>query len=265
MNGQQFLTQTFDSNPYLTHDLVLAYGLLNWVTKGVFLGDYHVYATQEIDDFFIDDSEWIPSTTCLTNLVLKDRTLPDASNLPVFRVDAADMTQLVGLANDQASRSVTLARDDLRNRPNLGKIRADHRPERRGHVGKWRLERPDGSHYRLVGDRREGELYRPRLLWLAGAVRHRNQHQQWLGRAQRNLDDRFRDLQRCHHPRNDYVHGDTHRHDPTPPTLATATELGVNDNPATATAVVADDLVANLQNYQSNFHWISHTYDHPSP
>jgi hypothetical protein len=84
-NGQQFLTQTFDSNPYLTHDLVVAYGLLNWVTKGVFLGDYHVYATQEIDDFFIDDSEWIPSTTCLTNLATKDRTLPDASNLPVFR------------------------------------------------------------------------------------------------------------------------------------------------------------------------------------
>ena len=73
---------------------MLAYGLLNWVTKGVFLGDYHVFATQSIDDFFIDDSEWIPSTTCLTNLVAKDRTLPDASNLPVFRVDAADMAQL---------------------------------------------------------------------------------------------------------------------------------------------------------------------------
>jgi hypothetical protein len=95
LNGQQFLTQTFDSNPYLTHDLVVAYGLLNWVTKGVFLGDYHVYATQEIDDFFINDSEWIPSTTCLTNLATKDRTLPDASNLPVFRVDANDMAQLV--------------------------------------------------------------------------------------------------------------------------------------------------------------------------
>ena len=83
-DGQQFLTNTFDSNPYLTHDLVLAYGLLNWVTKGVFLGDYHVYTSQQVDDFFINDSEWIPSTPCLTNPLTKDRTPPDASNLPGF-------------------------------------------------------------------------------------------------------------------------------------------------------------------------------------
>ena len=31
-----------------------------------------------------------------------------------------------------------------------------------------------------------------------------------------------------------------------------------------ATAAVTDDLVANLQSYQAGFHWISHTYDHPT-
>jgi hypothetical protein len=93
-DGRQYLSQMFDSNPFLMHDLVLAYGLVHWVTKGVFLGDYHVYASPQVDDFFIDDSEWIPSTTCLTNLVTRDRTAPDASNLPLFRLNTADMTQL---------------------------------------------------------------------------------------------------------------------------------------------------------------------------
>ncbi len=63
-NGQEILSQTFDSNQYLKHNLVLAYGLLNWVTKGVFLGDYHVYAAAQVDDFFINDAEWVPGTSC---------------------------------------------------------------------------------------------------------------------------------------------------------------------------------------------------------
>src|SRR5205807_3228526 len=49
-DGRQYLTQTFDSSPYLMHDLVLAYGLINWVTKGIFLGEYHVYAAAQVDD-----------------------------------------------------------------------------------------------------------------------------------------------------------------------------------------------------------------------
>src|SRR5207244_10788294 len=58
-DGRQYLTQTFDSSPYLMHDLVLAYGLINWVTKGIFLGEYHVYAAAQLDDFFINGSDWI--------------------------------------------------------------------------------------------------------------------------------------------------------------------------------------------------------------
>jgi len=59
-DGREYLTQTFDSNQFLTHDLVLAYGLVSWVTRGLFLGEYHVFATQSVDDFFINDAEWIP-------------------------------------------------------------------------------------------------------------------------------------------------------------------------------------------------------------
>ena len=105
-DGRQYLTQTFDSNQYLTHDLVLAYGLVNWVTKGIFLGDYHVYAAAQVDDFFINDSEWIPGTPC-TDPITHDRTPPDASSLPVFRVTSTDMTSLVTWQNSLQTDPIT--------------------------------------------------------------------------------------------------------------------------------------------------------------
>src|SRR5881394_1467844 len=97
-DGRQYLTQTFDSSPYLMHDLVLAYGLINWVTKGMFLGEYHVYAAAQVDDFFINGSEWTPGTPC-TNPITHDRTPPEATSLPFFRINSADMTSLVAWQN----------------------------------------------------------------------------------------------------------------------------------------------------------------------
>src|SRR2546429_7972666 len=97
-DGRQYLTQTFDSSPYPTHDLILAYGLINWVTKGLFLGEYHVYAAAQVDDFFINGSEWVPGTPC-TDPITHDRTPPDATTLRFFRINSADMTSLVAWQN----------------------------------------------------------------------------------------------------------------------------------------------------------------------
>ena len=97
-NGQEVLSQTFDSNQYLMHNLVLAYGLVNWVTKGVFLGDYHVYAAAQVDDFFIADAEWVPGTSC-ANPVTHDRTVSDDPSLPTFRLINDDMSALVAWQN----------------------------------------------------------------------------------------------------------------------------------------------------------------------
>src|SRR5438477_9482762 len=101
-DGRQYLTQTFDSSPYLMHDLVLAYGLINWVTKGIFLGEYHVYAAAQVDDFFINGSEWIPGTPC-TDPITHDRTPPDSTTLPFFRINSADMASLVAWQNKTQS------------------------------------------------------------------------------------------------------------------------------------------------------------------
>jgi hypothetical protein len=54
-DGRQVLSTTFDGNFFLIHSLALGYGMLNWVTGGLFLGERHAYATAQIDDIFLDN------------------------------------------------------------------------------------------------------------------------------------------------------------------------------------------------------------------
>jgi hypothetical protein len=54
-DGRQVFSTTFDGNFFLVHSLALSYGILNWVTGGLFLGERHIYATAQVDDIFIDD------------------------------------------------------------------------------------------------------------------------------------------------------------------------------------------------------------------
>jgi hypothetical protein len=97
-DGRQFLSQTFDSNASDMHNLVLAYGLVNWVTQGLFLGEYHVYAAAQVDDVLITDSEWTPGTACTTN--------PDDPNLPQFQINAADVSSVVAWQNSLRTDSL---------------------------------------------------------------------------------------------------------------------------------------------------------------
>lgn len=93
-DGRQYLTQTFDSNQYLLHNHMTAYGILNWVTKGIFLGEYKIYAWAQVDDFFLNSSRWVPGTPC-TNPITHDRTPPDWVDLPTVRTTLGDMVALV--------------------------------------------------------------------------------------------------------------------------------------------------------------------------
>jgi len=50
-DGRQNWTITADNNSYLLHSLLLSYGIVNWVTKGLFLGERHVnIGVQEAQD-----------------------------------------------------------------------------------------------------------------------------------------------------------------------------------------------------------------------
>lgn len=51
-DGRENLALTFDSSPHLIHAIVLSYGLVDWVTRGVFLGERHTYLSAHVDDVF---------------------------------------------------------------------------------------------------------------------------------------------------------------------------------------------------------------------
>jgi len=54
-DGRETLAMTFDSNPFLLHHAILAHGLIEWVTKGIYLGEYRQYLTPQIDDLYNDN------------------------------------------------------------------------------------------------------------------------------------------------------------------------------------------------------------------
>jgi ABC-type thiamin/hydroxymethylpyrimidine transport system permease subunit len=62
-DGRMNLAMTWDSNPHLLHTMLLSYGVVNWVTGGVFIGDRHVYMSPQVDDVFIDNTHWVGGTT----------------------------------------------------------------------------------------------------------------------------------------------------------------------------------------------------------
>lgn len=57
-DGRQTLAIMADGNPYLTHSQQLAYGVVNWVTKGLYLGQRRVYMSAQPDDMLIADQIW---------------------------------------------------------------------------------------------------------------------------------------------------------------------------------------------------------------
>ncbi|HEY0805729.1 MAG TPA: putative Ig domain-containing protein, partial [Pseudonocardiaceae bacterium] len=58
------LTLTFDYNANQTQWLLLAPGLINWVTKDLHLGLYRNYFGEDVDDVFIADNEWSAQFQC---------------------------------------------------------------------------------------------------------------------------------------------------------------------------------------------------------
>lgn len=95
-DGRQNLALTFDSNPNLLHSSVLAYGLINWVSKRLFLGERHVYLNAQVDDVFIDDAAWAASTPCSTPV--------DPWKGPRYRMTDTDLQNVLAWQDRQAMR-----------------------------------------------------------------------------------------------------------------------------------------------------------------
>jgi len=58
------LALTFDYNASQTQWLLLAPGLINWVTQDLHLGLYRNYFGEDVDDLFIADNEWSSQLQC---------------------------------------------------------------------------------------------------------------------------------------------------------------------------------------------------------
>jgi len=96
--GRKSLALSFDSNASLVHTLALSYGLVNWVTQGTFLGERHIYLGGQVDDMYINDDHWLPSTACGTPI---DQTGAE------YRITGPDFKAVLNWQNAKQALPVT--------------------------------------------------------------------------------------------------------------------------------------------------------------
>ena len=89
-DGRQTLALTMDNYPAYLHSTAFSYGVINWVTNGVFLGSRRVYLNPEIDDLLLGNRLYAP-------------TLPQCPNDPSCPTYYATGSDLQGLADWQTN------------------------------------------------------------------------------------------------------------------------------------------------------------------
>ena len=57
-DGREEMVMTVTSNQFMTHNQLLRHGMLNWVTRGVYLGHQRNYFETQVDDVFLPDDRW---------------------------------------------------------------------------------------------------------------------------------------------------------------------------------------------------------------
>jgi hypothetical protein len=108
-DGRENIAVTAANNPNFVHSELLSYGLMNWVTRGRFLGERHVNMNLQPDDLLIDDDVWNPANSpgngtydpgaaCIATATLK---------CPTIRMSGSDVTALVNWQNQLQTSSTT--------------------------------------------------------------------------------------------------------------------------------------------------------------
>jgi hypothetical protein len=70
-DGREALVLTFAQSPTVLHTLELAYGVVDWVTRGLFVGERHVYLSPQIDDLFLASDIFTGGTYRITDADLQ--------------------------------------------------------------------------------------------------------------------------------------------------------------------------------------------------
>ena len=105
-DGRESLAMTFDNSPYLMHSMALNYGIFNWATKGVFVGQRKVFLTTQSDDFFLSNDMWATSPrACMPSSFNLDPTFNLAVDCPLDRTTGADLTALVNWQRNWQSKA----------------------------------------------------------------------------------------------------------------------------------------------------------------
>ncbi len=107
-DGREYLALTFDNNPNLVHSLALSYGLVNWVTKGVFLGARKIYLTPQVDDLFLANDLFDTVTPgCKPTGFLVDPTVDLGSACQNDQMAAQDVNNIVAWQDRIQTKLVT--------------------------------------------------------------------------------------------------------------------------------------------------------------
>lgn len=105
-DGREYLALTMDQSPYLTHSMALHYGIVNWVTRGVFIGMRRVYLMPQDDDFFLPSSMFVSTDpACRPGGATSDPTFNNGDICPTVRVTAADLSAVANWQSNVRSKS----------------------------------------------------------------------------------------------------------------------------------------------------------------
>ncbi len=68
-DGREILALTMDNSPTLIHSVAFGYGVINWVTRGIFLGSRKVYLNPQVDDLLLGNWLYSPQShpSCESN------------------------------------------------------------------------------------------------------------------------------------------------------------------------------------------------------
>ncbi len=94
-DGREYMGLTLDNNPYLLHSMALGYGILNWLTKGIFIGGRKVYMTPQVDDHFLPDDQYVNGVAaCTPSGFVNDPTYDPAGACPSLRITGGDLKNI---------------------------------------------------------------------------------------------------------------------------------------------------------------------------
>ena len=94
-DGREYLALGMDQGPNLRHSQLLNYGVIAWVTRGVFLGSRKMYLSPQIDDLFLANNLFTSSGgSCTPTQFTTNPAQPPAPDCPKLRIGGTDLEDI---------------------------------------------------------------------------------------------------------------------------------------------------------------------------